>query len=317
MRIVMLDDYQNVALEMADWSRIRAAHDVVSFTEHIADENELVAKLGAVDILCMMRERTPVMKSLIDKLPTLKLIVTTGGAHSSLDVKAAAERGITVCGTASSRHATAELTFGLILALARNIVEQHNSVRSGGWQLALGEDVKGKTLGLIGLGNLGAQVAGFGRAFGMNTIGWSQNLTDDQAKAVGCTRVSKEELFARSDFISIHYKLSPRSRGIAGAADIARMKKTAYLINTSRGPLVDEPALIAALQEGRIAGAGLDVFSEEPLSKTHPLRTCPRVIVTPHVGYASRENYVTYFREVVEDIEAWMAGSPVRVQKPG
>lgn len=317
MRIVMLDDYQNVALEMADWSRIRAAHDVLSFTEHIADENELVTKLGAVDILCMMRERTPVMKSLIDKLPTLKLIVTTGGAHSSLDVKAAAERGITVCGTASSRHATAELTFGLILALARNIVEQHNSVRSGGWQLALGEDVKGKTLGLIGLGNLGAQVAGFGRALGMNTIGWSQNLTDDQAKAVGCTRVSKEELFARSDFISIHYKLSPRSRGIAGAADIARMKKTAYLINTSRGPLVDEPALIAALQEGRIAGAGLDVFSEEPLSKTHPLRTCPRVIVTPHVGYASRENYVTYFREVVEDIEAWMAGSPVRVQKPG
>ena len=317
MRIAILDDYQGVALEMADWSRIRAAHEVISFKEHIGDEGALVAKLGAVDILCIMRERTPVMRSLIEKLPSLKLIVTTGGAHASLDVKAAAERGITVCGTASSRFATAELTFGLILALARGIVAQHNSVRSGGWQLELGEDVQGKTLGIIGLGSLGSKVAGFGRAFGMAPIAWSQNLSDEQAKAGGATRVSKDELFASSDFISIHYKLSPRSRGIVGAADFARMKKTAYFVNTSRGPLIDEPALIKSLQEGRIAGAALDTFCDEPLPKDHPIRTCPRLVLTPHVGYASRENYVTYFTEMVEDIEGWLAGKPVRVQKPG
>ena len=317
MRIAILDDYQGVALQMADWSRIRAQHEVVSFQQHIGDEGELVAKLGAVDILCIMRERTPVLRSLIEKLPNLKLVVTTGGAHAGIDIKAAAERGIAVCGTASSRHATAELTFGLILALARGIVAQHNSVRNGGWQLELGEDVHGKTLGIIGLGSLGSKVAGFGRAFGMVPVAWSQNLTDEQAKASGATRVSKDELFARSDFISIHYKLSPRSRGIVGAADFARMKKTAYFINTSRGPLIDEPALIAALREGRIAGAGLDVFDDEPLAKDHPLRSCPRLVVTPHVGYASRENYVTYFREVVEDIEGWLAGKPVRALKAG
>ena len=313
MRIAILDDYQNVVLDMADWSRIRAAHEVVSFNEHIGDEGELVRRLGAVDILCIMRERTPVMASLIGKLPSLKLIVTTGGAHAGLDVKAAAERGIVCCGTASSRYATAELTFGLILALARGIVPQHNSVRAGGWQLALGEDVHGKTLGIVGLGSLGSKVAGYGRAFGMSPIAWSQNLTDEQAKAGGAVRVSKEELFARSDFISIHYKLSARSRGIAGTAEFARMKKTAYFINTSRGPLIDETALIAALQDGRIAGAALDVFEQEPLPKGHALLTCPRVLLTPHVGYASRENYVGYFREVVEDIEGWLAGKPVRV----
>lgn len=316
MRIVLLDDYQNVALQMADWSRIRAAHEVVSFTEHISDEAELARRLGAVDILCIMRERTPVMRTLMERLPSLKLIVTTGGAHAGLDVKAAAERGITCCSTASSRFATAELTFGLILALARGIVFQHNSIRAGGWQLALGEDVRDKTLGIIGLGSLGTKVAGFGKAFGMNPIAWSQNLTDEQAKAGGAVRVSKEELFQRSDFITIHYKLSARSRGIVGAADLSRMKRTAYFINTSRGPLIDEKALIAALQEGRIAGAALDVFEQEPLPKDHPLRTCPRIITTPHVGYASRENYVTYYREIVEDIEGWLAGKPVRVLKP-
>ena len=241
--------------------------------------------------------------------------MTTGGAHAGLDVKAAAERGIMCCSTASSRFATAELTFGLILALARGIVTQHNSVRAGGWQLALGEDIRDKTLGIIGLGSLGSKVAGFGKAFGMNPIAWSQNLTDEQAKAGGAVRVSKEELFARSDFITIHYKLSPRSRGIVGAEDIARMKNTAYFINTSRGPLIDEKALLAALQEGRIAGAALDVFDDEPLAKDHPARSCPRLITTPHVGYASRENYVTYYREIVEDIEGWLAGNPVRVLK--
>ena len=315
MRIAILNDYQGVALDMANWSRIRAQHEVVSFREHIADKAELAAKLGAVDILCIMRERTMVDKALMELLPSLKLIVTTGGAHAGLDLKAAAERGIMCCGTASSRHATAELTFGLILALARGIVAQHNSVREGGWQLALGEDVKGKTLGLIGLGNLGAQVAGFGRAFGMKPVAWSQNLTKEKAEAGGCALVSKEDLFLTSDFISVHYKLSPRSRHIVGADDIARMKKTAYLINTSRGPLIDEPALVRALQDGRIAGAGLDVFEEEPMSKTNPIRTCPRVVVTPHVGYASRENYTTYFTEMVEDIEGWLAGAPVRVLK--
>jgi phosphoglycerate dehydrogenase-like enzyme len=315
MRIVMLDDYQQVALKMADWSRIQAAHEVVSFKDHIADEDELVRQLGDVEVLCIMRERTPVMRSLIEKLPKLRLIVTTGGAHASLDVKAATERGITVCGTGSSRFATAELTFGILLALARGIVAQHNSVQSGGWQLELGQDVRGKTLGLIGLGNLGSQVAGFGKAFGMVPIAWSQNLTDEQAKAGGAARVTKDELFRQSDFISVHYKLSARSRGIVGAAEIAMMKPTAYLINTSRGPLIDEKAMIDAIEAGRIAGAGLDVFDEEPLPADHYFRTSKRVVVTPHVGYASADNYVTYFRELVEDIEAWLAGTPVRVLK--
>ena len=315
MRIVLLDDYQNVALEMADWSRIRAQHEVTAINHHIADEDELARRLADVEILCIMRERTPVMRSLIERLPKLRLIVTTGGAHASLDVKAAAERGITCCGTASSRFATAELTFGLILALARRIVTQHNAMRAGGWQLGLGEDLQGKTLGVIGLGSLGSKVAGFGKAFGMKPIAWSQNLTDEQAAAGGARRVSKEELMATSDFVTIHYKLSARSRHIVGGPEIALMKPTAFLLNTSRGPLIDEAALIAALRNGRIAGAGLDVFDHEPLPPDHFFRTSPHVVATPHVGYASRENYETYFRETVEDIEAWLAGKPVRVLK--
>ena len=315
MRIVVLNDYQGCAFELADWSRIRANHEAISFRDHIADEAELVRRLGAVDVLCIMRERTSVTRSLMEKLPSLKLIVTTGHVHAGLDAKAAIERGITVCTTASSRYATAELTFGLLLALARQIVAHHNSVQSGGWQIGLGNDVRGKTLGIIGLGNLGAQVAGFGRAFGMNVIGWSQNLTDEQAAAAGVKRVAKEELFRTADYVSLHYKLSARSTGIAGAADIAMMKKTAYLINTSRGPLIDETAMVAAIKEGRIAGAGLDVFDDEPLAPGHFFRTSPRVIATPHVGYVSRENYVTYYTEMVEDIEGWLAGKPVRVAK--
>ncbi len=315
MRIVLLDDYQGCALELADWSRIRAGHEVVAFCDHIADEDELVRRLGAVDVLCIMRERTSVTRSLIDKLPSLKMICTTGNVHAALDAKAAADRGIPITTTASSRYATAELTFGLVLALARQIVAHHNSVQSGGWQIALGHDVRGKTLGVIGLGNLGAQVAGFGKAFGMNVIGWSQNLTDEAAAKAGARRVSKEEMFRTADYISVHYKLSARSKGIVGAADIALMKPTAYLVNTSRGPLIDEAAMIAAIRDGGIAGAGLDVFDEEPLPAGHFFRTSPKVIVTPHVGYVSHENYVAYFAEMVENIEAWIAGSPVRVAK--
>ena len=313
MRIVVLDDYQSCAFELADWSRIRAAHEAVSLRDHIADQDELVRRLGAVDVLCIMRERTAITADLLARLPSLKLIVTTGHVHAALDTKAAAERGITVCTTGSSRYATAELTFGLVLALARQIVAHHNSVQSGGWQLALGHDVRGMTLGVIGLGNLGGQVAGFGKAFGMNVVGWSQNLTDEQAAKYGAKRVSKEEMFRTADYISVHYKLSPRSTGIVGATDIAMMKKTAYLVNTSRGPLIDEDALIAAIREGRIAGAGLDVFDDEPLAPGHFFRTSRQVIVTPHVGYVSHENYVTYYTEMVEDIEAWLAGKPVRV----
>ena len=315
MRIVILDDYQSCALEMADWSRIRAAHECISFRDHIGDEAELVRRLGAVDVLCIMRERTAITRSLLDKLPSLKLICTTGHVHAALDTKAAADRGIPICTTGSSRFATAELTFALVLALARQIVAHHNSVQSGGWQLALGHDVRGKTLGVIGLGNLGAQVAGFGKAFGMNVVGWSQNLTDEQAAAAGATRVSKEQLFRTCDFITVHYKLSARSTGIVGAADIALMKPTAYLLNTSRGPLIDEAAMIAAISDGRIAGAGLDVFDDEPLAPGHFFRTSPKVIVTPHVGYVSHENYVTYYAEMVENIEGWLAGKPVRVAK--
>jgi len=313
MRIVILDDYQGCAFELADWSRIRANHEVLSLRDHIADEDELVRRLGAVEVLCIMRERTAITLSLLDRLPTLKLIVTTGHVHAALDTKAAADKGIMICTTASSRYATAELTFGLLLALARQIVAHHNSVQSGGWQLALGHDVRGKTLGVIGLGNLGAQVAGFGKAFGMNVVGWSQNLTDEKAAQAGVKRVSKEELFKTSDFVSVHYKLSPRSAGIVGASDIALMKKSAYLINTSRSPLIDEAAMISALKEDRIAGAGLDVFDDEPLPAGHFFRVSKKVIATPHIGYVSHENYVTYFKEIVEDIEAWLDGKPIRV----
>ncbi len=313
MRIALLDDYQSVALQMGDWSRLKEKHEIKAFSEHIADEAALAEQLADVEILCIMRERTPVMRSLIERLPKLRLIVTTGGAHASLDMAAASDHRITVCHTASSRFATAELTFGLLLALARRIVAQHNSVQAGGWQLGLGEDVRGKTLGIVGLGNLGAQVAGLAKAFGMIPIAWSQNITDEKARAGNATPVSKVELFKTADFVTIHYKLSERSRGIVGAEDIARMKPTAYLINTSRGALVDENALISAIENDRIAGAALDVFETEPLPPDHVFRSNPKVIVTPHVGYVTRENYRTYYREIVENIEAWLAGKPVRV----
>lgn len=316
MRIVILDDYQGCALDLADWSRIRASHEVVAFRDHIEDRDELVRRLGAVDILCIMRERTTVDRALMERLPSLKMICTTGHVHAGLDAKAAAERGIAVTTTASSRYATAELTFGLVLALARQIVAHHNSVQSGGWQIELGHDVRGKTIGIVGIGNLGAQVAGFARAFGMNVVAWSQNLTEEQAAKAGARKVTKEELFRTSDYVTVHYKLSARSKGIIGPADIALMKKTAYLINTSRGPLIDEEAMIAAIKDGRIAGAGLDVFDHEPLAPGHFFRTSRKVIVTPHVGYVSHENYVTYFTEMVENIEGWLAGKPVRLAHP-
>ena len=316
MKIVLLDDYQDVALKIGPWDRLSTAHDIISYQQHFDDEDKLVQVLHDAEIVCIMRERTPFMRSLIERLPKLKLIVTTGAKHASLDVAAAQEHGITVCGTTSSRFATAELAFGLILALARRIVTQHNSVRNGGWQLGLGEDLRGKTLGIIGLGNLGRQVAGFGRAFGMETVAWSQNLTEAAATEGQCRLVSKQEMFETADFITVHYKLSARSRGMIGTEEIARMKSTSFLINTSRGPLIDEAALIQALQEQRIAGAALDVFDHEPLPLDHPLRTCPNVVLTPHVGYASRENYQTYYAQIVEDIEGWLAGNPVRVQAP-
>lgn len=313
MRIAILDDYQGVALQLGDWSRIRAKHEVIVFREHIADDDNLIAAIKDCEVVCMMRERTPIMKAQIERLPNLKLIVTTGNHNASLDVETAQQRGITVCGTGSSGHATSELTIGLMLALSRRLVEQHNSVRSGGWQVGLGEDVRGKTLGIIGLGKLGQQVGKVASALGMNVVAWSQNLTDEKAAAGGAKRLEKADLFAKSDFITLHYKLSPRSQGIVGAADIARMKPTAFLINTSRGPLIDEQALILALQKGRIAGAALDVYDIEPLPDDHPFRRMPRLITTPHVGYVSRENYDVYFREIVENIEAWLAGKPIRV----
>lgn len=312
MRIAVLDDYQGVALSMGDWSRIKAKHDVVVFREHIADDDKLIAALKDFDVVCMMRERTPIMKPQIDRLPNLKLLITTGNHNASLDVAAARARGITVCGTSSSGHATSELTIGLMLALSRRIVEQHESVRNGGWQVGLGEDVRGKTLGVVGLGKLGAQVGKVAKVLGMNVIAWSQNLTDEKASAGGAKRVAKEELFQQADFITLHYKLSPRSVGIVGAAEIGLMKPTAFLINTSRGPLIDEKALIAALNHGKIAGAAIDVYDVEPLPKDHPYRSLPRLVTTPHVGYVSKENYSAYFPQIVEDIEAWLDGKPIR-----
>ena len=317
MRVAVLDDYQGVAMALGDWQRLAGRADIEVFREHIADPAALVERLRPFEVVCLMRERTPFPRAIVEALPNLKLIVTTGLKNDSIDVAAATERGILVCGTHSAAHPAAELSFGLILALARLIVSESRSVAEGGWQVGLGRDLKGATLGIVGLGRLGGLVAGYGKAFGMEVIAWSQNLTDARAAEAGAHRVEKAALFAEADFVTIHLKLSERTRGIVGAAEIARMKRDACLVNTSRGPIVDTAALVAALEEGRIAGAALDVFDEEPLAPDDPLRSLPNLLLTPHVGYVTRENYRTFYGETVEAIAAWLDGSPVRAINPG
>ncbi|MET7570777.1 D-2-hydroxyacid dehydrogenase family protein [Streptomyces sp. NPDC005492] len=314
LRCVVLDDFQNVATELADWSPLEDTVEVVSLREHLDDEGELAAALATADIVVTLRERVPFPASLFARLPRLKLLVASGMRNSVIDYDAAEAHGVTVCGTASSSTPPVEMTWALLLGLARGIVEESNSLRGGGpWQQTVGADLHGRTLGLLGLGKIGSRVAQVGLAFGMRVTAWSQNLSKDRAAEVGVQLAAfKEELLADSDFVSVHLALGDRTRGLLGPAELALLKPTAYLINTSRAAIVDQDALLAALHEGRIAGAGIDVFDIEPLPADHPMRTAPRLLATPHLGYVSHANYTTYYGHAVENIQAYLAGSPVR-----
>jgi phosphoglycerate dehydrogenase-like enzyme len=311
-RIAILDDYQNVALANGDWSLLAGRAGVTVFNDHLFDQDALAVRLEPFAAVVLMRERTPFPRALLDRLPNLRLIATSGMWNASVDLAAAEERGIVVCGTQTGGGGTAQVTWALIFALAQQITTVDRDIRAGRWQTGLGEELAGKTLGLLGLGRVGAKVARAAPAFEMNVIAWSPNMTAETAEAAGATRVERDELFARADFVSVHLVLGPRSRGLIGAREFALMKKSAYLINTSRGPIVDEAALIAALGNGTIAGAGLDVFDVEPLPLEHPLRRLPNTVLTPHIGYMSRESYKLYYTQMVEDIVAWLDGTPVR-----
>ncbi len=312
-RIAILDDYQRVMLDVADWSRLPDGFTVTVFDDHLDDEDAVAARLADFEVVVMNRERTPFRRSLIENLPKLSLLITNGMRNASIDLAATADRGITVCGTRSRGNATPELTWGLILSLLRNIPIEDRGMRGGGWQTTLGRELEGRTLGILGLGRIGAQVAKVGQAFGMTVIAWSPNLTEARAAKVGVARVQKEDLFAQADVLTIHMVLSDRSRGIVGDADLQRMQKTSFIVNTSRGPLVDEAALVAALQNGKIAGAGLDVYDIEPLPAEHPLRSMSNTVLTPHLGYVTQDNYTVSFADAVENIIAWSNGEPVRV----
>lgn len=315
-RIAVLDDYQSAAADFCDWSQVPADVRVVEFHDSVADLDALAARLEPFDVVVAMRERTEFQRDLLERLPNLRLLVTTGMRNRAIDLTAAGELGITVCGTGAGAAATAELTWGLVLATLRGIPREDASVRAGGWQQSIGGDLDGARLGVIGLGRLGSRVAGVGRAFGMDVVAWSQNLTDERAAEVGVRRVSREELFATSDVVTVHLLLSRRTRGLIGADDLARMKPTAVLVNTSRGPIVDQQALLDALHAGRIGGAGLDVYDTEPLPRDSPLRSAPRTVLTPHLGYVTRRTYEVFYREAVEDVAAWVASDPVRVLEP-
>jgi phosphoglycerate dehydrogenase-like enzyme len=312
-KVVVLDDYQDVARGLGPWEQLADTIELTVLHEHVDDTEELVARLAGAQVVVAMRERTPFDQRRLERLTDLRLLVTTGMANAAIDLQAARDLGITVCGTASPPAPPAELTWALILAITRNVCREDRAVRAGGWQHTIGPELAGRTLGVIGMGRLGSRVAAFGKAFGMRLLAWSANLDPAAAEAAGAEPVSKQELLGDSDVVTLHLRLSDRTRGIIAAPDFAMMRPTAYLVNTSRGPLVDEPALVEALRSGRIAGAGLDVFDTEPLPADHPLRSLPNVVVTPHLGYVSTGGYQTYFREAVEDIAAWLEGSPVRV----
>jgi phosphoglycerate dehydrogenase-like enzyme len=312
-RVAVLDDYQEVALSSADWSAITGRVDVTVFTEHIADAADLAGRLAPFEVIVAMRERTPFPAALLDRLPALKLLITTGMGNASIDLAAARRRGVVVCGTGGSGWAAPELTWGLIMALTRNIPQEDARVRTGGWQHTIGRELAGRTLGLLGLGHIGQRVARYARAFDMRVIAWSQHLTAERARACEARLVTKEELFAQAEIVSIHLKLSERTTGLVGAAELALLGPEGYLVNTSRGPIVDETALIAALRGNSIAGAGLDVFAIEPLPAGHPLRALPNTVLTPHIGYVTAQGYQVFYRDIVADIAAWLDGSPVRV----
>jgi phosphoglycerate dehydrogenase-like enzyme len=312
-RCVILDDYQNVALQMADWSKVTGDVDVQVFNEPIGSQDKVAPALAGFQIVGAMRERTPFPRSVLEALPDLKLLITTGLRNNAIDLEAAKERGVVVCGTPSFGNPTAGIAVGLMLELTRHIGFENARLKAGAvWQGTIGSDLEGKTLGVIGLGKLGTRVAGIAKAFGMKVLAWSQNLTPDKCREAGVHYASKEDLFRQADFVSVHVQLSQRTRGLIGAKELGLMKPTAYLVNTARSPIVEEAALLAALRDERIAGAGLDVFEVEPLPLDHPLRKMDNVVITPHLGYVSTENYRAYFAGMVEDIRAWLDGKPVR-----
>ncbi|MGW5657943.1 D-2-hydroxyacid dehydrogenase family protein [Streptomyces humi] len=319
LHCAVLDDYQGAALAMADWSPLAGQAEVRTLREHIADRDELVAELADCEIVVLMRERTPVDADLLRRLPRLRLLVTTGMRNASVDLAAAAARGVTVCGTASSPTPPVELTWALLLGLARQVTVEQRALREGGpWQSTVGQDLAGRTLGLLGLGRIGTRVARVATAFGMDVLAWSANLTAERAADAGARlAASKEDLLGRSDFVSVHLVLSDRTRGLLGERELRAMRPHAHLVNTSRAAIVDRSALLRALGEGWIAGAGLDVFETEPLPADDPLRTLPNVLATPHLGYVTQRNYRTFYTEAVEDITAFLDGTPVRVLTGG
>jgi phosphoglycerate dehydrogenase-like enzyme len=316
LRVAILDDYQEAALHLADWQSLHPRAQMTAFSDHLDDLDALAARLHTFEAIVAMRERTPFRAALLERLPNLRLLITTGMRNASIDVAAARARGVTVCGTRGIGTPTAELAWGLILALMHHIPHEDRSMREGGWQTTLGIGLEGKTLGVLGLGRLGTQVAKVGKAFGMRVVAWSQNLTAERAAAAGVELVDKPTLFAAADVLSIHLVLGERTRGLVGAADLARMKPTAYLVNTARGPIVKEAALIEALQQRRIAGAGIDVYAVEPLPADHPFRRLSNTVLTPHLGYATEENYRVYFADAVEDVRAYLDGKPIRLLEP-
>jgi phosphoglycerate dehydrogenase-like enzyme len=313
MRVAILDDYQRIALAATDWSSVQERTSVDVFNDNLKDPKALVERLRPYDIVVMMRERTPFPRTLVERLPNLKLLVTTSGRNRSIDLAACADHGVVACHTEGGHTPTAELTWGLILGLAKCIPEEDRATREGHWGVKVGLGMAGRTLGVVGLGKLGSAVARVGKLFDMRVIAWSQNLTDARAREVGVERVDKDTLLRQSDFVTLHVVLSDRTRGLIGAADMAKMKPTAYLVNTSRGPVVDEDALVEAVNKGVIAGAGLDVYGIEPLPKDHPLRRLPNSIILPHLGGFVRENYELWYRGAVEDILAWLDGKPIRI----
>ncbi|HEX9701270.1 MAG TPA: D-2-hydroxyacid dehydrogenase family protein [Rhodospirillales bacterium] len=317
MRIAILDDYQNAALAAADWKSLGRGVQIKVFDKYIKSEAAVAKALKPFDVVVGMRERTPFPKSLIARLPNLKLLVTTGMRNNSFDMQAARAKGVVVSGTSMLGYPAAEHAAALILALYKKIAAEDRVMKRGGWQGFVSEGMKGKTLGVLGLGKLGARVAKFGQALEMDVAAWSQNLTAERCAEAGVRYVDKKTLFKTSDVVSIHLVLSDRTRGLVGKGELAAMKPTAYLVNTSRGPIVDEKALIGALRAGRIAGAGLDVYDVEPLPKSHPFRKLKNVVLTGHTGFVVREFYAVAYGEAVEDIKAWMKGQPIRVLNAG
>jgi phosphoglycerate dehydrogenase-like enzyme len=313
MRIAVLDDYQGVAREMAEWASLGPDCETVFFREHFSTVERLKEKLAGFEVIVAMRERTPFPRTLLEKLQQLRLLVSTGMRNASIDVAAARERGIAVCGTPGAAGSTGELTWGLIHALFRSIPQEDRALREGRWQTTVGIGLAGKTLGILGLGTIGTQVAKVGAAFSMELIAWSQNLDAERAAKAGAKRVERDELLAKADVVTIHLVLSDRTRGLIGARELGLMKRSAFLVNTSRGPIVDEAALAAALSKGTIAGAAVDVYETEPIPRHHPLLSAPNTVLTPHLGYVTRESYRAYFAGAVEDIAAWRRGAPIRV----